>query len=109
MADKDFMSIDLTTSQRMYLRGIARQLKTDVHVGKAGLSEGTIAHVVALLEQRELVKLRLLEQATEDRKQAAADLAQRAGAALVDLVGRVVVLYRPSKSLPEARRLSLPK
>ena len=31
---------------------------------------------MSLLEQRELVKLRLLEQATEDRKQAAADLAR---------------------------------
>lgn len=103
------MSVDLTTSQRMYLRGVARQLKTDVNVGKAGLSEGTIAHVVALLDQRELVKLRLLEQATEDRKAAAADLAKRAGAALVDVVGRVVVLYRPSKSLPPDRRLILPK
>ena len=71
----------------MYLRGIARQLKTDVNVGKAGLSEGAIGHVQALLEQRELVKLRLFEPAAEDRKQAAADLAGRAGAALVDVVG----------------------
>jgi RNA-binding protein len=92
----------------MYLRGIARQLKTDVNVGKAGLSEGAIGHVQALLEQRELVKLRLLDPAAQDRKQAAADLAQRAGAALVDVVGRVLVLYRPSRSLPPERRLSLP-
>jgi len=102
------MAAELTTRQRVFLRSAGRRLTPQANVGKGGLSEAVLAHVDALLSQRELIKVRLLETAADDRRRAAKDLAEKAGAFLVDLAGRVVVLYRPGESLPAEKRLRLP-
>jgi RNA-binding protein len=105
-----YMTIpSLTSAQRAFLKSKARALKADIHVGKAGLSGQAIEHVRKLLEQRELVKVRLLVAAGEDRMAAAEQLAAAAGAALVDLVGRVVVMYRPSRTLQGPARIEPPQ
>ena len=102
------MSGELTSSQRKFLRSLARRQHCDMTVGKRGPAENVIRHVRRLLDRQELVKLRLLQTAAEDRRAAAATLAEGAEAALVDLVGRVVVLYRPAEELPPDRRIQLP-
>jgi RNA-binding protein len=108
-ADVENMMSVLSAPQRVYLRSLARNLRPAAQVGKAGLEPGVIAHVRALLERQELVKLRLLSSAGEDRRLAAQELAQACKAEMVDLVGRSVVLYRPNRSLPAHRRVELPR
>lgn len=98
----------MSAPQRAYLRSLARNLRPAAQVGKAGMEEGVIAHVRGLLERQELVKLRLLSSAAEDRRLAAEELAKACKAELVDLVGRSVVLYRPNKKLPAHQRVELP-
>ena len=98
--------LTLTSSQRVFLRSAGRRLKAEVSVGKAGATEGVVAHVGRLLDAQELVKIRLA--ASEDRKEAAAELAAGLGAAVVDVVGRMVVLYRPNSGLPPSKRLHPP-
>ena len=77
-------------------------------MGKAGLAENVLSHLRVLLERRELVKVRLSGPAAEDRRATAEGLAEALDADLVDLIGRVVVLYRPGEDLPPAKRLHLP-
>ena len=103
------MAEELTSAQRRSLRSAARRLPCILTVGKGGASENVLRHVRALLGQRELIKLRLLDAATEDRHAAAQELADRAEATLVDLVGRVVVLYKPNEQLPPEERIQLPQ
>jgi len=102
------MAAELTTRQRVFLRSAGRRLTPQANVGKGGLSEAVLAHVDVLLGRRELIKVRLLETAADDRRRAAKELAEKAGAFLVDLAGRVVVLYRPGESLRAEKRLRLP-
>lgn len=103
------MAQALTPAQRRFLQSGARRLRPSVNVGKGGASENVLRHLRALLGRRELIKVRLLEAATEHRHAAARQLADRAEAALVDLVGRVVVLYKPNQQLPPERRIQLPQ
>jgi RNA-binding protein len=103
------MSIEITTRQRAFLRAVARNIKADVNIGKAGLTESAVQHIREILQRRELVKLHLLEAAGPQRKQTAQELAASLDALLVDLVGRSVVLYRPNPDLPEHERLQLPE
>ncbi len=103
------MSVDLTSSQRQFLKSSARILETALNIGKSGISQGAIKHLDKILEARELVKVRLLESGPEDRAAAGEELAQATGAALIDVVGRVIVLYRHSRSLPPEKRLELPE
>lgn len=83
------------------LRAEGRTLDPVMHIGKGGLTDGVVEQVDRELEQRGLIKLRILKGALpEDGAQAARadlveELAQRTRAQVVDRVGNVVVLYRP--------------
>lgn len=98
----------LNSEQKAHLRSLGRGLRPDVHVGKGGLEAGVIKHVSGFLERNELVKLRLLEAAADDRRAAAEELAKACKAELIDLIGRNVVLYRPNPQLPPQKRIELP-
>jgi RNA-binding protein len=89
--------------QRKHLRSLAHPLKSLVHVGDGGISEGVLRAVDQALLDHELVKVRLHE--PEEKKAAARQLAESTGAALCGLVGHTVILYRPH---PEDPRIELP-
>ena len=91
----------LTNKQRRALRALAHSLKPVVHVGKDGITEQVIMAVDDAIFSHELIKVRILEAASENRRDAARELATRAGAELVSLVGRMVVLYRQHPEEPK--------
>jgi RNA-binding protein len=88
---------DLTGKQRSFLRGLAHHLDPVVQVGKEGLSAGVEAALAQALADHELVKVRVLESSPVDRSEAGAPLAQAAGAHVVGMVGRILILYRRSE------------
>lgn len=87
---------DLTTAQIMELRKLAQSLDPILQIGKGGLSEGAVSEVKRQLKDAKLIKVKLLKSAREqeDRKDLAAELAEKAGAFLVEVRGNTVVLYR---------------
>lgn len=93
----------LNGRQRKALRGLAHNLEPVVQVGQGGISDGVVRAIDAALLAHELIKVRLHQ--PEDKKAAAQELADRAGAALCGLVGHTVILYRPH---PEEPRIRLP-
>jgi RNA-binding protein len=97
----------LTARQRKALKSTGRSLTPAVIVGKAGLSEAVIAQVGQVLADRELVKVRLPAGSAEQRKSAAAALAESTGADLLATTGRTALLYAPNPDLPADRRVKL--
>jgi RNA-binding protein len=91
---------DLTSKQKSYLRGLAHHLEPLVKVGKDGLTEGVSAALTAVLDQHELVKVRVLESAPTSRAEAAEPLARATGAYVVGGVGRIIILYRRNQDTP---------
>jgi len=89
--------------QRKYLRAIAHPLKPVVQVGQSGITGSVVKAVVSALEDHELIKVRL--QRPEDKKTSARELAQKARAELVGLVGHTVILYRRN---PDEPKIQLP-
>ncbi|MBQ6059767.1 MAG: ribosome assembly RNA-binding protein YhbY [Clostridia bacterium] len=87
----------LTSKQRAALRGMANTIDTIFQVGKDGLGDAFYAQVEAALEARELIKLRVLESALLDPREAAAELAEHCRAEVVQVIGSRFILYRPSK------------
>lgn len=100
------MSIRLTASQSRFLRGQAHGLKAILQIGGKGLTDAVVAEVDGALEHHELVKVRVAAGDREERDALVADLAGRSGAALVQRIGNVAVLYRPSK---DKRQIVLPR
>ncbi len=99
---------ELTGRQRRYLRGLGNTRAAATAIGRAGLTPGALANVSRMLEQHELVKVRVPPAAAAERKALTEALARGAGAALVGGAGRTVLLYRRSDTLPPEKRIALP-
>lgn len=94
--------LQLRSSQRKRLRGLAHPLHPVVQVGRGGLGEALLAAIDQELASHELIKVRLAGEREERRAQAAA-IEERLGCALAGLVGHVAILYRPAADLAERR------
>jgi RNA-binding protein len=100
------MSTTLTNAQIRFLRGQAHGLKAMLQIGAKGLTDPVVAEVDGALEHHELIKVKVAAEDREGRDAIVADLVERSGAALVQRIGNVAVLYRHSK---DHRRIVLPR
>lgn len=95
-----------TGKQRRHLRGLGHKLKANSMVGAQGLTENLKDSIDALLEQHELVKVRVLEGAPCAAGAVALWIHSATGADVVQILGRTVLAYRPRATDPE---IKLPK
>ena len=97
------MAIALTSSQTRFLRGHAHDLKALLQIGGKGVTPAFLAELEEVLERHELIKVKV---DAEDRDALIAELVSASESALVQRIGHVAVLYRPSK---EQRQIVLPR
>lgn len=76
------------------LRGAAHKLKPVVMLGKAGLTEPVLAEINTALDFHELIKVKVAGDDRDERRALIDALAEKTGALLVQVIGRVAVLYR---------------
>ena len=96
----------LKGKQKRFLRQLAHSLKPIINIGKGGVTESLIKQTQAGLLSHELIKVKVLEACPEDRYVCAEQLVQATSAELVQVIGRMVVLYRPH---PEEPTIELPQ
>ena len=101
----------LSGKARRHLRALGHHLTPVVLVGKEGLSKALSEATLATLEQHELIKVKLGENAEGDRRVLADQLAASTKSHLVGVVGRTVLLYRaraekPTIALPAETKAS---
>jgi len=89
------MPISLTPRERSQLKARAHSLEPVVRVGQAGLSDKLVAEVDRALVAHQLVKVRLDEADRDAREAQGETLSARTDAAVVQRVGKIVVLWRP--------------
>ncbi len=89
-----------------YLRGLGHHLEPIIQIGKDGITDGVVTATKAALLAHELVKVRILTEAPVERKEAGEELAERAGAALAQTLGRTLLLY---KRHPHKPKIELPR
>lgn len=83
-----------------YLRRLAHPLTPIFQVGKDGVGENLLKQLDDVLEARELIKVRVLRNASTDEITIGRLLAKKLAAELVQVVGHVIVLFRASKKKP---------
>ena len=88
----------LSGKQKRYLRGLASCDKTIFQIGKDALSNNLIEQVDHAIEARELVKISVLKNSPVDIEETSFDLARLTDSELVQIIGRTIVLYRPSRN-----------
>jgi RNA-binding protein len=72
------------------------EIDPTVHIGKEGLTEGIVQETKAQLKKAKLIKVRVLPSAGEDKNDLAQELADRAGAHLVETRGFTALLCEAS-------------
>ncbi|PPT70331.1 ribosome assembly RNA-binding protein YhbY [Xanthomonas arboricola] len=100
------MSIVLTSAQNRFLRGQAHDLKALLQTGGKGVTPAFLAELEEVLERHELIKVKVTSEDREARDALIAELTEKTGSALVQRIGHVAILYRPSK---EKRQIVLPR
>jgi len=89
------MSLD--NKKKRELKSQAHHLKVIIQVGQHGVSENLIAETNNALNTHELIKVQIQSDDRDERKEAAAVLAQKTQAELVQKIGKTFVFYRKKK------------
>ena len=71
-----------------------------VQIGHDGVSEALVQQTDGQLEAHELIKIKIGENAPEDRHASAEALAEKTRSQVAQVLGRTALLYRPRKENP---------
>jgi RNA-binding protein len=91
----------ITTKQRAQLRALANPLEVILQVGKGGIIDTLVKQVDDALTARELIKIKVLENAPVNAREVAQELAEKTGADVVQVIGMKVSLYRRNNKEPK--------
>lgn len=94
----------LSQDQKKHFRKIAHHLKPVVMVAEQGLSENVLSETERALEDHELIKVRINVLDREDKKTLIDALCKTVSANLVQVIGKIAILYRPARK--QNRKLS---
>lgn len=89
------MTVTLTARERAHLKGRAHGLEPAVQVGQGGLSDAVLIELERALTAHQLIKVKINDADREVRRAIADDICARTGAAKVQQVGKIMVLWRP--------------
>lgn len=86
----------LTGKQKRYLRGEANNLPAIFQIGKDGVHQKQVEGINDALDAKELIKVKILESCSESKDRVALELSMKTKADVVQIMGRTIVLYKPS-------------
>ncbi|EME7193353.1 ribosome assembly RNA-binding protein YhbY [Enterococcus faecium] len=88
--------MSLRGKQKRFIRSKAHHLQPIFQIGKGGINSAMIVQIEEALEKRELIKVSLLQNTDEVAEEAAQVLEKEIDCEIVQIIGRVIVLYKPS-------------
>lgn len=100
--------MNLSESQKKYLRGRGHDLKPLILVGDAGLSKSLLTEYESTLKHHELIKVKVRGADRETRDEMINKLCIDHGASLIQRVGNVALLYRANPQKKPEKRLRIP-
>lgn len=89
------VALQLSAKERAHLKARAHALEPVVHIGSAGVTDNVMAEIERALTAHELIKVRAGAQERDERAGMLELITSRTGAAAVQTVGKVMVLWRP--------------
>lgn len=97
-------ALELSPTQRSELRAAAHGLNPVVSISQKGLSPTVLDEIERCLKAHELIKIRVFEADREARDALLAEICNTLGAAAVQHIGKLLVIWRekPAQELQEA-------
>ena len=93
----------LTPKQKRELKGLASTLKTRYQIGKNEISDTLVDMLEKALVAHELIKIDVMKGCALPIMEIAIDLSNRLNAEIVEVMGRVIVLFRRNKENPKIK------
>lgn len=87
--------LELTSAQRRELRAQAHNLNPVVSIAENGLTASVLKEIDVNLTAHGLIKIRVYGDSREDRLSYLEQICQELGAAAVQHIGKLLVVYRP--------------
>ena len=88
----------MNSKQRAYLKGLAMNIEPIFRVGKSSITPELCNALREALEARELIKIAVLNNCDDDPKELATLISERTGSETVQVIGKRIILYKPSKT-----------
>lgn len=88
--------IELSRNARLTLRAEAHHLDPVVLLGANGLTEAVMKEIDRALKAHELIKVRVPTDDREEREAIFTKIAEELGCARVQMIGKLLVLWRPA-------------
>lgn len=101
---KKGMVINMTSKERAELKSQAMTMDSIFQIGKASLTPQMTQAIRDALHARELIKISVLKNCTDDPKELARILAERTGSQVVQVIGKKIVLYKLNPEKEKKRR-----
>lgn len=95
----------MNSKERAYLKSIASNMEPVFQIGKSNLTPEITNAVEEAFNNRELIKITVLKNATDNPNSIANMMAERLNAEVVQVIGRKIVLYRYNKDNKEIKHL----
>jgi RNA-binding protein len=99
----------LTARQKQFLKALAHPLNPLVQIGKEGMSTAIIDTVNAELLNHELIKVKIGNNSGLDKHVTSQAVAEQTESYLVQLIGKIFVLYKANPEKAKDKRIKLPK
>ena len=90
---------NLSNSERKNLRTQAHPLKPVVMIGQLGLTEAVLSEIDIALNAHELIKVSIRGADKKDRIEQGKKIESQLDANVIDQIGGITVLYRPTDNL----------
>lgn len=88
--------MNLTGKQKRFLRAQANEMSPLFQIGKNGLTSEMVSEFEEAIENRELMKVQLLQNTDVEPKEAKAFIEESSNINVVQVIGKVLVLFKPS-------------
>lgn len=95
----------MTSKQRSYLKSLAMNIEPIFQLGKSSLTPENTKAIAEALEARELIKINVLQNCSDDPHEIAQIVSERTRSQVVQVIGKKIVLYKKSKN---KKRIELP-
>lgn len=86
----------LSSAHRQFLKSLAHRLQPVVMIGNQGLTPAVLKEIQHSLAAHELIKIKAVTEEAETRQVWVELICKTAKAAVVQQIGKVIVIYRPA-------------
>ena len=93
-------TMKLTNNQKKHLRKLAHNLRPIVMVGQQGLSDAVLDELESTMIKHELLKIKIRVNNREEKQKIVDEIINFSRAALVQIIGGVLLIYRPFDENP---------